>query len=169
MPTALIQINDGSSLAALIGARPRLATGRPRPRSEAAVEGQADPASDVSRTPRPVGLVGRLVAKHYHVKQHTWRASSHLGIAKSLRWFAELPIGGVLSRTGTRARHRHSRDRYSRRPLTIFPAWSNSKDTSVKRSRLRFGCARITSSIWGSVNLILVVGFIATQTGCCSC
>jgi len=43
--------------------------------------------------PRPVGLV----------------ASRHLGIAKSLRWFAELPIGDVLSRTGTRARHRHNR------------------------------------------------------------
>jgi hypothetical protein len=26
------------------------------------VEGQADPASDISSTPRPVGLVGRLVA-----------------------------------------------------------------------------------------------------------
>src|SRR5262249_6260597 len=41
-----------------------------------------------------------------------------------------------------------------------FPAWSNSKDSSVKWSRLQFGCARIRSAICGSVNLILVVGFI---------
>jgi hypothetical protein len=34
-----------------------------KPRSGAAVEGQADPASDISSMPRPVGLVGRLVAK----------------------------------------------------------------------------------------------------------
>jgi len=32
--------------------------------------------------------------------------------------------------------------------------------SSVKRSRLQFGFARITSAIWGSVNLILIVGFI---------
>jgi hypothetical protein len=37
---------------------------------------------------------------------------------------------------------------------------SASKDSSVKRSRLQFGCARITSAICGSVNLILVVDFI---------
>src|SRR5215471_18049771 len=80
MPTALIQINDGvKPCSPLIRARPRPATGRPRRRSGAAVEGQADPASDISSTPRPVGLVGRLVAKHYHVKQHTWQASRHLG------------------------------------------------------------------------------------------
>src|SRR5262249_46275480 len=36
----------------------------------------------------------------------------------------------------------------------------NSKDNSLKRSRLQFGCARITSAICGSVNLILIVGFI---------
>jgi hypothetical protein len=32
--------------------------------------------------------------------------------------------------------------------------------SSIKRSRLQFGCARITRAICGSVNLILVVGFI---------
>src|SRR6516165_11505855 len=42
----------------------------------------------------------------------------------------------------------------------IVPALSNSKDNSVKWSRLQFGCARITSAICGSVNLIFVVGFI---------
>jgi hypothetical protein len=35
-----------------------------------------------------------------------------------------------------------------------------SKHNSVKWSRLQFGCARITSAICGSVNLILVVAFI---------
>jgi hypothetical protein len=54
-------------------ARPRPATGRPMPRSGAAVESQADAALDISSTPRQVGLVGRLVAEHYHVKQHTRR------------------------------------------------------------------------------------------------
>ena len=34
------------------------------------------------------------------------------------------------------------------------------KRAEFKRSRLQFGCARITSAICGSVNLILVVGFI---------
>src|SRR5262249_11244368 len=36
----------------------------------------------------------------------------------------------------------------------------------VKRSRLEFGCARITSAICGSVNLILIVGFISDRVGC---
>jgi hypothetical protein len=57
------------------------ASDRCRPRSGAAVEGQADTASDISSIPRPVGLVGRLVARHYHVKQHTWQASQRLEIA----------------------------------------------------------------------------------------
>jgi hypothetical protein len=43
--------------------------------------------------------------------------------------------------------------------INIFPAWSNSKDNS----RLQFGYARVTSAICGSVNLILVVGFIALR------
>jgi len=44
--------------------------------------------------------------------------------------------------------------------INNLPARSNSKDNSVKRSRLQFGCARITSAICGSVNLILIDGFI---------
>jgi hypothetical protein len=42
----------------------------------------------------------------------------------------------------------------------ISPAWSNSNDNSAKQSRLQFGCARITSAICGSVNLILIVWVI---------
>src|SRR6516225_11873380 len=79
MPTALIQINDGlKPCSPLIGARPRPATDRPRPRSGAAVEGQADPASDISSTPRPVGLVGCLMARRYQ-DQYTWQASLPFG------------------------------------------------------------------------------------------
>ena len=79
MPTALIQINDGlKPCSPMIGARPRPATDRPRPRSGAAVEGQADPASDISSTPRPVGLVGCLMARRYQ-DQYTWQASLPFG------------------------------------------------------------------------------------------
>src|SRR6516162_10208840 len=44
------------------------------------------------------------------------RTSHHLGIAKSLRCFAEPSIGAVLSRTSARARYRHNCDRRFRRP-----------------------------------------------------
>src|SRR5262245_26526617 len=107
MPTALIQINDGlKPCSPLIPARPRTATDRPRTRSEAAVEGQADPASDISSTPRPVGLVGCLMARRYQ-DQYTWQASRRLEIAIPLRWFVDPLIDGVPSRTGARARYRH--------------------------------------------------------------
>src|SRR4051812_40917105 len=47
----------------------------------------------------------------------------------------------------------------------IFPARSNSNNNSAKRSRLQFGCARITSAMCGSVNLILIVDLIGHISG----
>jgi hypothetical protein len=44
--------------------------------------------------------------------------------------------------------------------INNFAGLVEFKKTSVKWSRLEFGCARIRSAICGSVNLILVVGFI---------
>jgi len=55
-----------------------------------------------------------MMARRYQ-DQYTWQASRRLEIAIPLRWFAELPIGGVPSHTSARARSRHNRDRYSRR------------------------------------------------------
>src|SRR5215471_2519255 len=68
----------------------------PRPRSEAAVEGQADPASDISSMPRPVGLVGHsiravepgLLSGSIHAGRAAWSSTPNAGTCRRRKYEA---------------------------------------------------------------------------------